>query len=74
MNTPPPAASLICGYCGVARVADAPCACAAQQRVYACRRLERDGVLQAQRQGVAAISTWGAVPRGHILTAMRGAS
>ncbi|KQR33144.1 hypothetical protein [Deinococcus sp. Leaf326] len=74
MNTPPPAASLICGYCGVARGADALCTCSAQQRVYDCRRLERAGVLQAQRQGVAAISTWGAVPRGHILTAIRSTS
>lgn len=71
MNTAPPVASLICGYCGVARAAGASCTCVAQQRVYAFRRQERAGVLQAQRQGVAAISTWGSVARGHILTAIR---
>lgn len=31
------------------------------------------GVLQAQREGVAAISTWGSVARGNILTAIRSA-
>lgn len=71
MSTAPPVASLICGYCGVARPAGAPCTCSAQQRVYDHRQAEREGVLQAQREGVAAISTWGSVARGNILTAIR---
>lgn len=71
MNSAPPAPSLICGYCGVARPAGAPCTCPRQQAVYNARRQERAGVLQAQREGVASISTWGSVARGNILTAIR---
>lgn len=73
MNSVPSAPTLICGYCGVARPAGAPCTCLRQQAVYDARRLERAGVLQAQREGVAAISTWGSVARGNILTAIRRA-
>ena len=73
MNSVPSAPTLICGYCGVARPAGEPCTCSAQHRVYAYRRLERAGVLQAQREGVAAISTWGSVARSNILTAIRSA-
>lgn len=74
MNSVPSIPTLICGYCGVARPAGAPCDCVAQQAVYDTRRLERAGVLQAQREGVAAISTWGSVARGNILTAIRSSS